>query len=152
MKETDLAWLAGIWDGEGSIVLFSNQEKDGTKKIKPVCVVVNTDISIINEIQRILVGIECNFVIHERKPKNRKHNVCWAVSTSNMLYLKRFLDQVSPYLKGLKKSRADILSRYVNQRLLKVDKRKFNGTTPYDDKDWSFIDEFRSSETTREAA
>lgn len=152
MKDTDLAWLAGIWDGEGTITVFSNTEKSGQKKIKPLCVVVNTDIQIISKIQEILLSLDCNFVITERKKEKKHHSLCWSISTGNMLYIDRLLTAISPYLFGIKRAKADIVLRYVKQRMSKTDVRRFNGTTPYDEKDWSYVQEFRSSETTREAA
>ena len=62
MKDTDLAWLGGIWDGEGSISLFQSKEKNGTFKIRPVLTVVNTDIGIVNNIQKILLRTE-NYIL-----------------------------------------------------------------------------------------
>jgi len=152
MKETDLAWLAGIWDGEGSISLYEAKEANGSKKIRPVITCVNTDVNIVNNIQLILLEMGCNIHIHEFTPNNPRHSHQWRFITSNMKTLQTFLRLLLPYLRSEKKARGEIMLRYIEQRMAKIDPRKFNGTTPYDEKDWSYIEEIRSSETTREAA
>ena len=150
MLDIDLAWLAGIWDGEGSITMFSHTEKTGSKKICPTCVVVNTDINIIAEVQRILLEMGCNFVIHEYKPENVKHKLQWRITTRNQRYIKILLEHLRPYLKGEKKAKADIVLRYCKQRIEKMERLPSKGSTPYDEDDWSFLEQFRSPETTRE--
>lgn len=152
MKDTDLAWLAGIVDGEGCLRLFSCTEKNGDKKIKFVFNIVNTDEGIINKILEIASRLNVNFHVQELQPKNKKHRLQWRLATSNMKYIKILLEAIIPFLFGIKKARGEILLRYVNQRMNKIDVRHFNGTTPYDVEDWSYIEKFRSSETTREAA
>src|SRR5271167_444612 len=123
MNEKDLAWLAGIWDGEGTISLFFVQESNGSKKIKPIIAVVNTDIAIINEVQKILLQMECNFYSQEVHPKNKKHKLQWRLITSNSKYIKIFLETLNPYLRGDKKHRGEILLRYITQRMDKIQKR-----------------------------
>lgn len=150
MLNTDLAWLAGIWDGEGSLTIFSHTEKNGSKKICPTAIVVNTDINIISEIQRILEGLDCSFVIHEYRPTNKKHKLQWRITTRNTLYIRRLLEAILPYLKGEKKAKGEILLRYVKQRRAKMERLPSKGSTPYDAEDWSYLDKIRSSETTRE--
>lgn len=152
IKETDLSWLAGIWDGEGSITMFSHTETNGSKKICPTCCVINTDINIINEVQRILVGLGCNFVIHEHKPLNKKHKLQWRITTRNMYYIKLFLEAISLHLRSEKKAKAEIVLRYVKQRMDKMKRFPNKGSTPYDETDWFLLTKIRSSETTREAA
>ena len=152
MKDTDLAWLAGIWDGEGSISLFTHKEKNGLTKLCPTCVVINTDIHIINKVRDILEQLDCHFVLHEYRPKNKDHKTQWRLTTRNMNYIKTFLTAILPYLVGEKKAKGEILLSYVSQRLDKLEKRNYNGTTPYDQEDWDHYTAIRSSTTTREAA
>lgn len=152
MQDTDLAWLAGIWDGEGSITMFSHTEKNGSKKLCPTCLVVNTDISIINEVRRILEELECKFVIHEFKPQKDHHKMQWRITSRNMGYIVKLLSAIGPYLKGEKKARAEILLSYCTQRMQKTERTPHKGSTPYDETDWSYLAAIRSSQTTREAS
>lgn len=154
MKDTDLAWLAGIWDGEGSIALFTHTERNGTQKICPTVCVVNTDIAIINKARKILEEIGCNFVLQEYRPKNSRHSTRWVLTTRNQNYIVLFLEAVMPYLVSIKRQKAEILLDYTKRRLDKTKRLPSKGSTPYDDEDWSTFQKFqeiRSSQTTREA-
>lgn len=146
--EADKAWLAGIIDGEGSISLFHNQEASGADKIKPVINFVNTDLGIVNEALKILNDCGCNPYIVKRhqSKKNSKHKDVVEVKCTAIPQVKLFLDIVTPYLKGEKKHKAEILSRYVNRRVEKFSKNERG----YDDEDWNDLKEIRSSQTTRE--
>ncbi len=150
MQDTDLAWLAGIWDGEGSITMFAHQEKNGSTKICPTCLVVNTDIRIINKVRKLLEELGCNFVIHEYKPKNEKHKVQWRITSRNTRYIVLLLTAIQPYLVGEKKEKAEILLAYCTQRIAKMERIPSKGSTPYDEEDFKYLTKIRSSQTTRE--
>jgi len=162
MQDTDLAWLGGYWDGEGSIALFTHTERTGNTKICPTVSVINTDIALVNKSRKILEELGCNFVLHERKPKNTRHSTAWVLTTRNQDYIIKFLTAVSPYLWGEKRQKAEILLDYCQRRSAKIRRLPSAGSTPYDESDWKFVDEFkkanirvsnnhRSSTTTREA-
>ena len=140
MQDTDLAWLAGIWDGEGSITLFTHKEADNSTKICPTVLVVNTDIHIINKIQKLLEDLKCNFVIHEHKPKNKKHKIQWRITTRNIRYIQKFLVPILPYLVGDKKAKGEIVLRYANRRIAKQESSgRYN--PPYDQEDFDDLKE-----------
>lgn len=151
MLDTDLAWLGGIWDGEGSICLFQHKS-EYENKIKPIIVVVNTDLSILNKIRKILEEIGCKFVLTERKKIKAHHKLTYTFSTSNSKYIKLFLENVLPHIHGEKQAKGEILLAYISQRMDKMERIPSKGSTPYDDKDWAYLEQFRSSSTTREAA
>lgn len=153
MQDTDLAWLAGIWDGEGSVALFSHTEKPGMTKIKPVVNVINTDIAIINKVRKLLEELGCNFSFQERHPQNKKHSTAWILITGNQKYIVTFLKAVYPYLFSIKKQKAEILIDYCSRRLERTKRLPSAGSTPYDEQDWDTFNKFqnvRSSQTTRE--
>lgn len=154
MTDTDLAWLGGIWDGEGSIALFTHKERNGSTKICPTVCVVNTDIAIINKVRKILESLGCNFQLQEFKPKNSRHSVRWDLVTRNQRYIILFLNAVLPYLHSIKRQKAEILLDYCKRRAEKTERLPSKGTTPYDEEDWQSFNKFqeiRSSQTTREA-
>lgn len=160
MKELDLAWLAGFWDGEGSISMFSHKEKSGNWKIRPIVSVVNTDIGMINKVRKILENIGCSFHFIERKAKKRNHSTAYILQTSRMEYIIKFLNATLPYLSGEKKERAEITLSYCTKRLNTIERIPSKGSTPYDNEDWEAMEKFsqmgfkrsnnRSSTTTRE--
>lgn len=162
MKETDLAWLAGFWDGEGSISLFTHTERNGSRKICPCICIVNTDIGMINKTRKILEALDCSLVLQERKPKNKSHSVVYTLTTRNMKYIINFLEATIEYLSGEKKERGEILLDYCKRRFSKLERLPSKGSTPYSTEDWDALDKFnsmnfkrsnnsRSSQTTREA-
>lgn len=153
MQDTDLAWLAGIWDGEGSIAFFSHKEKTGNTKLKPMVNVINTDFTIINKVRKLLEELGCNFSFQERHPNNVKHNIAWVLLSSNQKYIIIFLTAIYPYLVSIKKQKAEVLIDYCSRRAAKTERFPSKGSTPYDTEDRELYDKFqniRSSQTTRE--
>ena len=115
MKNTEAAWLAGLWDGEGSITVFRHTEKNGTRKLCPTMLVVNTDINIISEAKRLLDEIGTSYHIFERRTSNPRHKNAFQLSTRNTAYIKLTLETLLPYLVG-KKKQAELTLQYVNKR------------------------------------
>ncbi len=152
VTETDRAWLAGIIDGEGHLGLFTNQEKDGSTKIKPVVNFVNTDMAIVNKALSILQQAECTPYIVKRIHKNSNHKDCIEVKASSTVQIEKWLKLVSPYLYGMKKHKAEILLRYISRRMEKRDLVGRNDLAKYSEEDWQDVHEFRSSTTTRETS
>lgn len=149
MKTTDLAWLAGMWEGEGSILLYSRPVNSKRIQITPALEITNTDIHLINECRRILEELNCNFSFMERKPKKSSHRIAYILRTQNANYIKSVLESIIPYMIGAKKAYGETLLAFVSRR---IDKAKQNNKMlkhlNYDEEDYEFI---RSSTTTREA-
>lgn len=127
----ELAWLAGIWDGEGSITIFTHTEKNGQRKIRPVVCVVNTNLEIIAEVARILDSLGTSFQVFERKNPKDSHKDCVQLTTSNFEYIKVTIQAMLPYLIG-KKAQAQLVLRYVNKKL---EQFKTNKRPRYDEED-----------------
>jgi len=152
VTETDRAWLAGIIDGEGSLSLFTNQEKDGSTKIKPVLNFVNTDMAIVNKALSILEEAGCSPYIVKRTSKNPRHSDVIEVKASSTVQIEKWLLLVLPYLFGIKKQKGEILLRFIRRRMAKRAEVGRNDLATYSQEDWNDYHEFRSSTTTREAA
>ena len=113
VTETDLAWLAGIYDGEGWFSLKRNVSRND------VCVnlsigIVNTDANIINKAVEILTELGVSPYVYERQ-----HDV-W--KTRYDIEVKKFgkakvlLEALMPYLIA-KDGQAKLLLRFVDMRL-----------------------------------
>jgi hypothetical protein len=152
VTETDRAWLAGIIDGEGSLSLFTNQEKDGSTKIKPVLNFVNTDMAIVNKALSILEEAGCSPYIVKRVYKNPLHKDCVEVKATSQVQIEKWLVLILPYLFGIKKQKAEILLRFIRRRMEKRSEVGRNDLATYSKEDWNDFNEFRSSTTTRETA
>lgn len=102
MRETDLAWLAGIIDGEGSICL-SKLHSNTTRTV--VVSVANTDLEILNRCQSI-AGKGCRVNVKKYKDHHTQA-YDWRVTSDNALSLLR---SILPYLThSVKVARANLL-------------------------------------------
>ena len=170
-KKLKLAWLAGIWDGEGSITVFSNPDywrvknhirgaKKPQLKMLPTICVVNTDLKMIAEIIKILDKYDIRLNIMKRKWKRKEnYSDTYQLITRKMSKIKAFLELVHPYLIS-KKPQAELLLRFVNSRLKnKEEGKKWGHNTPYTEAEREIEREIRelnrtckgkSSETIRQ--
>lgn len=112
----ELAWLAGFWDGEGSITIFSHQEKNGNPKISPTLLAVNTHEETIAHVSDILDRLGTSFHILTKKPHSKKHKPAIQISTRNRQYIKTVLEAMLPFL-VTKKAQAMLTLRYVNKKI-----------------------------------
>ena len=92
MRVRDLAWAAGIIDGEGCITLYKSRTNSGTAFVMKVTV-TNTSMPMLSHLQ---VLFNCGYIGHKRRYSIR-HKPCaiWEVTTKNA---ERVLRLVQPYL------------------------------------------------------
>lgn len=148
MLTTDLAWLAGIWEGEGSVLLYSRPVNEKRLQIIPSVTVSNTDIHIMNSVRKILEEMGLQFSWREYMPKKGTRQ-CYRLTSSHAGNIKVFLEHVLPYMVGEKKAYGDTLLAFVTRRVEKAKNQKGGlKHLPYDEEDYEFV---RSSTTTREA-
>jgi hypothetical protein len=132
ITETDKAWLAGFWDGEGSITIFTHTEKNGREKICPTINVTNTHEGVIAHVVELLDKLGTSFAVQTRKRDSDKYKDAYHVSTRNMQYIKVVLEAIYPYL-VCKKAQAILVLRYVNKKL---EQRETHGRPRYDEDDF----------------
>lgn len=138
LTEAEKGWLAGIWDGEGSIYM-SRQIK---RQIVPNICVGNTDLAIIAEVVRLFEKMGINLNISETR-KKKSTRIFYTVGTAKFTYIKIFIEEISDYLVGEKKHKANLMLRFVNSRLNRAQYK-------YTDEEYKMYEDFRSPETTRE--
>lgn len=154
----ELAWLAGAWDGEGSISIFPfiekfHYKKGGIKKetktpfrkLIATLTIVNTEVSFIEEVIRILDKNGISMHLSERKisRKNNKHSDCYQLSCRRMIEVKKFLELLSPYFIS-KKPQANLVLRFVNSRLKQFGNgNKWGHNTPYSEEEQSLEQQIR---------
>ena len=128
ITEAEIGWLAGILDGEGSIILsntkvpVSKERYQHAERIQyaPKITMVNTDPELIAKYVKLLdkLGVGCG--VYEKNSVNRLGNKQqWQVMVSRMKSVKIFLDLLLPHL-TCKKAKAELLLRFINLRLNKV--------------------------------
>lgn len=128
VSEVRLAWLAGMFDGEGSITVFKHKERNGTTKLCPSLLVTNCDINIINECDKIFKELGTSFHLFERVNDKQSHKNSFQINTRNQQYMLTVLKAIEPYLIG-KKAQAELSIRFLEKR---VGKR-----TLYDEEDFT---------------
>jgi len=108
MKETDLAYSAGIIDGEGNIGIYANTGKHGFPAFKMRVRVNNTDEWLIHWLKENFGG---SVGMVDRGPKynrNWKPSWWWTISCRKAML---FLEMIFPYLR-LKKPQAELAIKF----------------------------------------
>lgn len=127
-RQLDLAWLGGIWDGEGTFCLAKRWRKNRTVLNYNVHIAVsNQCLIMLNEISRVLD--ENNIPYHVQtqdagkatrfKGSGKVYLTKRATGNIKIIGYKRarhFLPIIIPYIRG-KKVQAELLLEYVNYRL-----------------------------------
>lgn len=138
----DLAYLAGLLDGEGCIAIQKCRVKGHLCNYGTNVKITNTDMNIIEKIQSILLSLGINPNIRVRGNENHPRWKSWIeVYLTKRANIKLFLENILPYLVG-KKARAIIMLRFIDKQ---IDyEEAFNKMKVYNKKGGP-------SETTREA-
>ena len=154
----EIAWLAGLWDGEGSIGVRTNIK---IHQVSPRIAVYNSNTIIINKAIEILekMGLKPYVSIKNdgvgRFPGSKKD--VYQVQIGTYKGAKPFLDQMIPFLVG-KKSNAQLLLRFVDSRL-RFDRSQSNRDKAYNEQEVGMIeaiykqngDQRGTSQTIRDA-
>lgn len=151
--EKELAWLAGIMEGEGTFSIY--HQKTNTKGAVNGCLratvsVTNCDPYLINECFRIFKNMGIELFMHQYDNKKGSTRTVYDLQTSKQTYVKIICETLLPYLVGEKKPKAEMLLRFVTKRIENIKNGKNGPATPYDVEDWAQFHSFRSPQTTRE--
>ncbi len=146
--DIDLAYLAGLWDGEGYIgVICSKSRRRAEYRIS--LGITNTNPDILAEVARILDKYEISARVETAAPtKPEKHKISYCIAVSKLSSAKILCELLIPYLKG-KRGIAILVLRYVNSRL------KYAKRTPFNEEEISLYEQIKRlnkkgpSETTR---
>lgn len=104
-REAELAYIAGIFDGEGTITLHITPNK---ARVYPNVAISNTDSCIVEFCQAIIGGS----IRLSPRPKNQKTTL---ILTPKRSHLPMILESLVPYLVAKKKV-AELLLRYIRLR------------------------------------
>lgn len=140
MKETEKAYLAGLWDGEGSITVWKTERSKGVPKIIPCITLTNTNEDMILYAERLLHSVGVKYFKHSYDRKNAKR--IHQLTCRNLESVKKFLESVTPYLVA-KKKQAQMTLQFVSGRLdtLLYKPRGWNTHAPYSQEELAISDE-----------
>jgi hypothetical protein len=136
VSEFDLGWVAGIIDGEGTVVLYigackRTKRDNGLNNVSPQVIMANTDKNMVDRYADILKGIGVGVHVTMRQPRgptgvllNQKkrrspYKVLYVASTVGYLRVKKLLDAVGHKLVTDKREKALLILDFINQRLSK---------------------------------
>jgi intein/homing endonuclease len=117
LERTDLAYLAGIIDGEGSLSVRAEQKNGGRLDIalKPYLDIVNTNMRLIQRVHTILAqaGVDCRIYTHSPAAGGRL--TAYRVRMDSAHKIMKILPLVIPYLTA-KRRRAELVYAFLSRR------------------------------------
>lgn len=157
-----IAWLAGIWDGEGTFsVRCSRVNKGKYSQYSPNISVVNSNAAIINEVVKILsdLNIPYHAVEKGRGGFEGSSRQCYVIAFCTLSAANKFLPIIIPFLVG-KRPQAELMKRFVDSRIARRNKVSRNSECEYNKEELNALakiydlngNQRGSSETTRQAA
>lgn len=115
-REVDIAWLAGLIEGEGCIIsrLYDASERQHRQLFVRVTI-TNNDARIIRKATEIFsaLGIGYFYQLHMRRKQN--HNTGIVVTVSGKGRVKKLLDAIMPHLSG-KLEQAQAMKSIIERR------------------------------------
>jgi len=129
-----LAWISGIWDGEGTFCIYPvNKKNDKKITYHGQVTITNTSEVMINEIVKILDFYKIGAHLFLENPRKNKHKACWHITVGKRECQMRLARLMLPYLIA-KKDHAEILIRFLllrekyKQKPIRGEKGRILGT------------------------
>jgi hypothetical protein len=118
LKTEDLAWLAGMLNGDGCMALNVRRKRNGNVACDVSFTLTQSDPCIINHAYKLVENlISGTPYINSRDASGGKWNKVYNLKVGKMTHIAQLLPNIIPYMIGAKKSQAEILERYVRHRL-----------------------------------
>lgn len=113
----DLAYLAGLFDGEGCIAIQKCRFKNGSMSYGVNVKVTNTDSNLIEKIQSIYLSLNINPLIRTHyRNQNNSWKDCFDIYLTKRDNIKILLEAILPYLVG-KRARAILMLRFIAKEI-----------------------------------
>ena len=117
VTSTQKAWLAGIWDGEGTFGIYGSKRANNKMVYCGRLTLSNTSEEMVEEILRIFTAVGVNVNIwRNSRPRKPNHKKEIHLTINRRESVKIGCELMFPYL-ICKQNRATLLLRFVNLRL-----------------------------------
>jgi hypothetical protein len=114
VQDVDLAWLAGIVDGEGCFSIFINNRKDAfNPSISANLTITNSNCLLLARCKEILDALEIKYFYHDPKNGHQLGRKVMRVRIKNYSSLRRLIELMLPFLVG-KAEQAKITLEFVS--------------------------------------
>ena len=101
----DIAWSAGIYEGEGNCKLVTFKNKHAPRKyIRPTIVVSSTDLDVLEKLKRLWGG--SIWAVKKWNPKSKKQLYYWTLTFRKA---RNFVSAIYPYLMERRKKQLQII-------------------------------------------
>jgi len=136
-----LAWLAGIWDGEGHISIKRTAlKKRGKPQYSPRVGLTNSNMPIISRARQILDSLDIEYSFREKSSGGPDGSLrkTWAISIETLENASRLLTYLKPHLIG-KLVQAEDLLELCHRRISGFNRKDPNSTRKYTQKDFELV-------------
>ena len=114
VQQTDLAWLAGIIDGEGCFSIFINNRNDAANpSISASLTITNSNCLLLSRCKEILDSLKIKYYYHDPKNGHQQGRRVMRIKVKNYSSLKCLIELLLPYLVG-KIDQAKITLEFAN--------------------------------------
>ena len=147
VSETEVAWLAGFWDGEGSIGIKVQNGLGSRLRLNfaPYAQLVNTHVGSLNRADAILTALGVGHHISWPKRREfpthggptRQYKPLWRLLVSGLRRCKPLLVALYPFLTVKQKDAEDVLG-YIYSR-----EGNYYKHAPYTDQEMAIVNHFR---------
>lgn len=115
--QCELAWLAGIIDGEGSVTIGARlRKKTNNLVLVPQVLITNTDKEIIKECERILNKMQLGYTINWIEYKHKDYLDRANIRITKYQRVKFLLEHLTPYLHSRKRHNAEVVLEFIADR------------------------------------
>jgi hypothetical protein len=142
--ETDLAWLAGMIEGDGSLGMGMHRSPKGNVVVKPFVNFSNQDIALVLAVKGLLEVLGGKTLkIGTVTSGYKKNRPVLRIDLKGMVAVLSVLTAIIPYLVGEKKQKAVDLSAFIHSRVSVVKGHNGSGPRPYSKKELNAILSFQ---------
>lgn len=140
VTQTDLAWLAGICDGEGHFSIRRVVLKSKTPQYSPRIGITNSNVQILSKVRFIIDALGIGHYFREKDEGGfaGSSKQCWVIAIETMTSAVKFITHIRPYLIG-KGFQADCILEYCERRIKYFDRSKGNAARKYTERDYNLV-------------
>ncbi|HLM01391.1 MAG TPA: LAGLIDADG family homing endonuclease [Pyrinomonadaceae bacterium] len=114
VQDVDLAWLAGIIDGEGCFCIFTNSRKDAiNSSISANLSITNSNCLLLNRCREILDALEIKYFYQDPKNGHQRGRRVMRIKIKNYSSLQRIIELTLPFFVG-KAEQAKLVLEFVS--------------------------------------
>jgi hypothetical protein len=114
VHDVDLAWLAGIIDGEGCFSIYSVSRKDAdTPSPSANLTITNSNGLLLNRCREILDALSIKYLYHDPKNGHQRGRKVMRIRVKNYSSIRKLIELVGPFLIG-KADQAKVMLQFVS--------------------------------------